>query len=91
MATTVSIDTTEGSATINSDSFGDYNRRAIAVLSEIAALQEDFKVIVQEASDNTKLKKAKVAKFFKSRFDAKTKDVKQLGDLFTTLDDVLDN
>lgn len=87
---TLTIDTSEGTATIDSQKLTEFNQRALDVLEQISELTKDFKEIVEEASDATKLKKAKVSKYFKSRFDAKTKDTSELGILFSQLDEVLD-
>jgi hypothetical protein len=50
-------------------------QRGLNVLAEEAALKEDFKSLVQEASDATKIEKKIIRKFFKSRFNVKTKDI----------------
>jgi predicted solute-binding protein len=91
MATTVSLDTVEGNVTLNSDEMQAFTRRSTQILSEVEALNEDFKVLVQEMADATKLKKPKVSKYLKQRYTYKTKETKQLGELFSTLDDVVDN
>lgn len=91
MATTISVDTAGGeNITINSDDLQEFTRKSTVILSEIAALDEDFKLLVQEMSDRTKLKKTKVSKYLKQRFDFKTKETQELGELFSTLDSALD-
>jgi capsular polysaccharide biosynthesis protein len=71
MTKTVTID----QATFNSDELTSFLRRAINVQAEIDSLKEDFKVLVQEAADATKLDKKIARKFFVARFKATTKDI----------------
>lgn len=71
MTKTITID----NATVNTDELTDYLRRAINVLAEKEALGEDFKALVQEAADATKLDKKIVRKFFVARYKVTTKDI----------------
>ena len=71
MTKTVTID----NATVNTDDLTNFLRRAINVQAEEEANKEDFKALVQEAADATKLDKKIVRKFFKARYKATTKDI----------------
>lgn len=71
MTKTITID----NATVNADELTNFLRRGIVVLSEKEALAEDFKALVQEASDKTKLDKKIVRKFITARYKATTKDI----------------
>jgi DNA-directed RNA polymerase beta' subunit len=71
MTKTVTID----QATFNTDDLTGFLRRAINVQAEEEANKEDFKALVQEVADATKLDKKIVRKFFKARYKATTKDI----------------
>jgi capsular polysaccharide biosynthesis protein len=71
MTKTVTID----NATVNTDDLTGFLRRAINVQAEVEANKEDFKALVQEAADATKLNKKIVRKFFTARYKATTKDI----------------
>lgn len=71
MTKTITID----QATFNTDDLTGFLRRAINVQAEIEALKEDFKALVQEAADSTKLEKRIARKFFVARYKATTKDI----------------
>jgi hypothetical protein len=71
MTKTVTIE----NATFNADDLTGFLRRAINVQAEEEANKEDFKSLVQEAADATKLDKKIVRKFFKARYKATTKDI----------------
>jgi uncharacterized protein (UPF0335 family) len=71
MTKTITID----NATVNADELTNFLRRGINVLAEKEALAEDFKTLVQEASDKMKLDKKIVRKFITARYKATTKDI----------------
>lgn len=50
-------------------------QRGIAVLAEMEANKEDFKALIEEAVQETKLDKKIISKFIKSRYNAKTKEI----------------
>lgn len=83
------IDTSEGTITINSELFTGYYQEALSVLDAIAESTKDFNEIVETVAENTGMKKAKVAKYFKERFAEKTKATKEIGELFGTLDELM--
>jgi hypothetical protein len=62
-------------ATFDAADLTRFLQRSMNVLSEEAALKEDFKALVEEAATATKLEKKIIRKFFKSRFNVKTKDI----------------
>lgn len=83
------IETTDGTATINQELFQGYLKEAYEYLTEIANATELFKEVVETVAENTGLKKNKVSKYIKQRFEAKTKETKELGELFQNLDNIL--
>lgn len=86
---TTTISTSEGTATIDSKLFKEYNKEAHAVLEKISELQKDFKEIIESAADGTNLKKPKIAAYFKARFKEATKATKEQGELFAQLDEIM--
>lgn len=91
MTNVTSIDTPEGNVKIDSDVLTDLFRRYKHEAAERDSHIEEIKEIEEEAAKATGLKKTKIAKYFKSRYDFKTKDSIKLGELFEILDDTLDN
>lgn len=89
--TITTIETTDGVAKIDSKLFAGYNSEAQELLRKIAELTDEFKLIVETVAESTGLKKAKVSKFFKSRFAESTEVPAQEGELFAALDSVLDS
>jgi len=89
MATVITIEQSEGVATVNDELFQGYLREAFEHLSQIEEGKDGFKEVVEALADATKLKPAKVSKYLKQRFDAKTKQTKELGVLFIKLDALL--
>lgn len=89
MTNVVTIEQSEGVVTINEDLLRGYLSEAFEHLAQIEEGKQGFKDVVEAVADATNLKPAKVSKYFKQRFEAKTKQTKELGELFTKLDDVL--
>jgi ABC-type Zn uptake system ZnuABC Zn-binding protein ZnuA len=90
MSHTTTINTSEGVVNINSDLFKGYNKEAHEILEKISELQKDLKEIVETASETTGLKKPKVAKYFKERYNEATKVTKETGELFAQLDSIIE-
>lgn len=87
MTNVISID----GATINSADFTNLLQRALNVLDTAREAKLDLKEIVEEAAEKTKLEKSVVSKFFKARFDDKTKATIAQGELFAALNNAIDN
>lgn len=83
------IDTSDGTATIDQELFQGYLKEAYEHLTAIEEATEMFKEVVETVAENTGIKKNKVSKYLKQRFEAKTKETKELGELFQNLDDIL--
>lgn len=89
MTNIVTIETSDGVARIDDEKLLAYWQEAAEHLGEIEAAQERFKEIVEEFAKEAKLKKSTVSKYFKERHAVKTKQTKEIGNIFTKLDEVL--
>lgn len=78
------------SATIDADAFSNFNAEAMRVLGEKEALDQEYKDLIEQVQNTTKLKKGVISKYFKSRFKAKTKEVVEQGEVFEALNNALD-
>lgn len=86
MTNVVSIDTKDGKATINGELFQGYLDEAYGYLDKIAEEEEKFKEVIETVAETTGLKPAIVKKYIKARYEAKTKATKELGEIFTAID-----
>lgn len=77
-------------ATIDADSLKKFNAEAMRIQGEIEALDEEFKDLINRAKQETKIKKGDISQYFRSRFKAKTKNVIEQGELFSTLNKAVD-
>lgn len=84
--TTTTIATKDGTVKIDSALFQGYTDEAFEYLKEIATQAENFKSVVETVAETTGLKKAFVSKYLKARFEEKTKDAKDLGNLYEAID-----
>jgi predicted solute-binding protein len=84
--TTTTIATKDGTVKIDSALFQGYTDEAFEYLEAIADAQTKFKEVVETVAETTGLKKPIVAKYLKARFEQKTKDAKDLGNLYSALD-----
>jgi hypothetical protein len=84
-----SIDTPAGTATIDTKVFTHYTKESHDLLESISELTKDFKDLVETVSETTKLDKGIVGKYLKARYKESTKEAKDLGDVFSTLDGIL--
>jgi hypothetical protein len=87
MTQITTIETKTGNVTINAALFQGYIEEAFDHLDAAAEAQELFKEVVETVAETTGLKKAIVSKYLKARHAAATKQTKELGELFTALDD----
>lgn len=62
-------------ANVNVADLTRFLQRGISILAEMEANKEDFKELIEEATNETKLDKKVIAKFVKSRYAAKTKEI----------------
>ena len=68
-----------------------YLQRGLNLLDNSREAMLDFKELIEEAAEKTKLEKKVVSKFIKARFKDKTKEVVKDGELFAALNDAVDN
>ena len=68
-----------------------YLQRALSLLDTSREAMLDFKELLEEVTEKTKLDKKVVSKFFKARFADKTKQVVKEGEVFAALNDAVDN
>lgn len=78
-------------ATIDSNEFTRQLQRFISLQAEIDVMKEDMKEVIQEAADKNKMDKKLVAKYFKARYKAQTKEVTEQGVVFAAIDNLIDN
>jgi hypothetical protein len=87
----IAVQTPEGTtANVNPELFQGYVKESIRVLAEIAALQDEYKMIVATVAESTTMKKGLVSKYMKSRFKLETEKTKKLGIVFEQLDEALE-
>jgi predicted solute-binding protein len=86
MTKVTTIATKTGNVNINAALFQGYIDEAFDHLEAAAAAVEKFKEVVETVSETTGLKKPVVSKYLKARYETKTKDAKELGELYTALD-----
>lgn len=84
------LETSEGTATINQELFQGYVKEAFEHLTTMAEAEGYFKEVVETVAETTKLKKSKVSKYLKERYAAKTKATREMGALFEKLDEVVE-
>ena len=87
MTKVVTID----NATFDVAKLTQFMQRAHNLLDEQQVLKEDYKQLVSDVEQETKLPKKVVNKFFKSRFADKTKEVVKEGSIFEALNEAVDN
>lgn len=78
------------SVTINSEVFMNYTQESYRILEAVSELNKDFKELVEAVSLDTKLEKKDVSKYLKARYKLATKEPKQQGELFESLDALLE-
>lgn len=87
MNKTINID----HAVVDTEKFRQYNASAQQILREQLELTQSYKDLVKYVADETKLKKSEVSGYFKARFNEKAEDTVKKGELYDTLNDLLDN
>ena len=86
----LSMDVNGVSVTIDSQVFLEYTQESYRILSDIVDKNTEFKYLVETISETTKLEKKDVSKYLKARFKESTKEPKQQGELFESLDAILE-
>lgn len=66
-------------------------QRGISILAEQEANKEDFKALVKEVEEETKLPKKIVSKFIKARYKANTKDIVAEAETLEALSQAVDS
>jgi transcription termination factor NusB len=87
--TTINFEGTN--VTIDQELFQNYMKESFEHLGAMEEADQMFKEVVETVAENTGLKKAKISKYLKERFAAKTKATKELGVLFEKLDEVVES
>lgn len=87
MTQVTTIATASGNVTIDGELFQGYINESFDYLDKIAEATELFKEVVETVAETTGLKKPLVSKYLKARHAAATKVAKDLGELFTALDE----
>lgn len=85
----ITIQTAEGTATIDAKLFRGYWDEAFELLREQEAAKNNLKGVVEVVADATGLKKTSVNKFFKARFADKLAAQSETSELFEQLDEIL--
>jgi hypothetical protein len=86
MTKVTTIETKAGNVTINAELFQGYINEAFDHLDAVAEADELFNEVVETVAETTGMKKPLVKKYLKARHKAQTKATKELGELFTALD-----
>ena len=97
MSNTVTVTTAEGSFTIRGDLLKEYRQRAFEALDAEAEAKQNFKDEVEalaDGADSTTIEGKKLQKilgaYLKSAYKEKTKEAAELGEIFGSLDSVLE-
>lgn len=85
----ITIETSEGTATIDAKLFKGYNEEALNYLNEAEGIMQNFKDVVETVAETTGLKKATVSKFFKQKYADKLKEGSETAELFEQLQEIL--
>ncbi len=85
----ITIQTAEGTATIDAKMFRGYWDEAFELLREQEDAKNNLKGVVEVVADATGLKKTSVNKFFKARFADKLAAQSETSELFELLDEIL--
>ena len=85
------MNTTKIAGDIDFVSLAEYLKEFITLQEGIDLKKDVIKNLIEGVSDSTGLEKVQVSKYFKARYDAKTGDTKEIGELFAALDDGLEN
>lgn len=90
MSNVTTIDTPEGTLTINAEEFTNLYRRFRNLKLEEDAAKDSIRDLLGEAADATKWKKAKLSKYFKARYNVEVKTLKEQAELFSKLNSIID-
>jgi len=66
-----------------------YLKEASTALGAEATAKASFKEVIETVSETTKLPKALVSKYFKAKYKEATAKDKEIGEVFTTLDEAV--
>ena len=87
MTNVTTIETKAGKVTIKEELFKGYVNESFEYLQAIAHNQTLLKELVETVAETTGMKKGVVSKYLKQRFEDKTNETKDLGNLFEQLDE----
>ena len=80
---------TIGDKPVDADVLRGYASDSFDIQSELLSYKEKFKTLVDDAAEATGLEKKVIAAYFKARFQEKTKEATERGQIFEQLDQVL--
>jgi hypothetical protein len=89
MANTVSIATKHGNYNVDADLLQGYLSEANEHYEAIDEAKNELKLIGEALEEKTGIKASLIMKYAKARYDAKTGDVKETGEVFAALDNVV--
>ena len=87
MSKMVTIETPDGVIELDADLLNGYRTEAFEFLRDEAEAKRDFKDAVEAQAETLGISKKLLTKYLKASFKAKTKEARELGDLFTQLDE----
>jgi hypothetical protein len=87
MSKMVTIETPDGVIELDADLLNGYRTEAFEFLREEAEQKRNFKDAVEAQAETLGISKKLLTKYLKASFKAKTKEARELGDLFTQLDE----
>lgn len=79
-----------GDATVDVELLRGYTAEALGHLNKQSSYKTQFDEVVEAAVETTKLDKKVLSAYFKARFKVQTKEATEKGELFSALDDALD-
>ena len=84
------IETKNGTIEVNQELLQGYIDEAAMHYSAIDAAKTDLKLIGEALEDKTGIKAGLIMKYAKAKYDDKTKDTTELGELFQQLDEAVE-
>lgn len=85
-----SIETKNGTVEVNAELLTGYLQEASAHYAAIDSAKTDLKLIGEALEEKTGIKSSLIMKYAKSRYDEKTKETTELGELFQQLDEAVE-
>ena len=83
----VQIETPDGTSELDAELLKEYREEAFTYLEDEAEAKKAFKEAVEAQAEVLKISKKLLSKYLKASFKAKTKEARELGELFAALDE----